>query len=110
MWKGWPIAFFVGPRSAPVNTSWGTTLDVNGDGLADVLVGAQQASNGGGAAYLYLAGNGGLSSTPMTLSSPAGPSGYFGSSVASAGDVNGDGSPRAVRAGGSGPPWQARAM
>ncbi len=82
---------FVGARNAPVNTSWGTTLDVNGDGLADVLVGAQQASNGTGAVHVYLAGNGGLSSIPTTLASPAGPSGFFGSSVASAGDMNGDG-------------------
>jgi len=82
---------FVGRRSAPVNTSWGTTVDVNGDGLADVLVGAQQASNWMGAVYVYVASNGGLSSTPTTLASPAGPSGHFGSSVASAGDVNGDG-------------------
>jgi hypothetical protein len=83
--------FFVGARSAPVNTSWGTTLDVNGDGLADVIVGAPEASNRTGAAYVYLAGSGGVSITPTTLASPAGPSGAFGSSVASAGDVNGDG-------------------
>ena len=32
--------FVVGSRSAPVDTSWGTVPDVNGDGFADVLVGA----------------------------------------------------------------------
>jgi hypothetical protein len=83
--------FFVGARSTPVNTSWGTTLDVNGDGLADVAVGAPDESNETGAAYVYLAGNGGLSSVPTTLAGLGGPSGEFGLSVASAGDVNGDG-------------------
>jgi hypothetical protein len=80
--------FFVGARSASVNTSWGTTLDVNGDGYADVIVGADGDLGGKPAAYLYLGGTG-LSSAPTVLS-PAG-AGLFGFSVASAGDVNGDG-------------------
>lgn len=78
--------FFVGARSEPVNASWGTTLDVDGDGYADVVVGAQGA--GAGAAYVYLGGPGGPSTSPVMLA-PQGPS--FGASVASAGDVNGDG-------------------
>jgi hypothetical protein len=75
--------FFVGARSAPVNTSWGTTLDVNGDGYADVIVAALGATFG--ATYVYLGGVGGLSATPNTVI------GSGGLSVASAGDVNGDG-------------------
>jgi hypothetical protein len=84
--------FSVGARSAPVDTSWGTTPDVNGDGLSDVVVGAPETGKYAGAAYVYIAGSGGLSSTPVPLTSPAGgATDLFGTSVASAGDVNGDG-------------------
>jgi hypothetical protein len=89
--------FTVGARSAPVDSSWGTTLDVNGDGFADVAVGAPLTNNYTGAAYVYLGGTTGLATTPATtLIGPGGPPGVpyygeFGRSVASAGDVNGDG-------------------
>ncbi len=84
--------FIVGFRSAPVNTSWGTTLDVNGDGFADVVVGAYGVSSNTGRAYVYLGRAGGLGPSPATtLIGPGGAGGYFGNSVASAGDVNGDG-------------------
>ena len=83
--------FWVGARSAPVSASWGTVLDVNGDGFADVAVGAWAASHFVGNVFVYLGSPGGLASTPATtLTGPDGP-GYFGTSVASAGDVNGDG-------------------
>ena len=73
--------------------------DVNGDGYADVLVGARQASTTtndaatqNGRAYLYLGSSGGLAGTPSAPlndpnTTPTGDS--FGGSVA--GDVNGDG-------------------
>jgi hypothetical protein len=84
--------FFVGARSAPVNSSWGTTLDANGDGFADIVVGANGAgADGAGAAYLYYGGANGVSTTPTVISAPAGAPRAFGASVASAGDVNGDG-------------------
>ncbi len=88
--------FTVGARSAPVNASWGTTLDVNGDGYADVVVGAW-GSGGTGRAYVFLGGLGGLSTTPAStltgpdLTLPVGVYESFGWSLASAGDVNGDG-------------------
>jgi hypothetical protein len=82
--------FFVGARSAPVNTSWGTTLDVNGDGFADVVVGASDPVSFDGGAYLYLGGPGGLSPMARSLPPPAMNGGY-GESVASAGDLDGDG-------------------
>jgi hypothetical protein len=72
--------------------------DVNGDGFSDVLVGANGYVGGIsgtnlGAFYLYLGSANGLSTTPATGTPFSGPAfnDNFGMSVASAGDVNGDG-------------------
>ncbi len=71
-----------------------TAGDVNGDGYSDVVVGAQ-AYDGGqtdeGRAYVYHGGPGGLAAAPAWTSEPDQASAQFGRSVASAGDVNGDG-------------------
>ncbi|MGH7283643.1 MAG: VCBS repeat-containing protein [Polyangiaceae bacterium] len=76
----------IGPLSAPEEASWGSTLDVNGDGYADVAVG----SPGENKVYLYMGSASGLATMPaLTLTGPD--SGAFGRSVSSAGDVNGDG-------------------
>jgi hypothetical protein len=88
--------FWVGARSTPVDTSWGTTLDLNGDGLPDLAVGAPNANSMLGKAYVYLGSHAGFSTTPSTtlagVAIPAAPDqGFFGTSVASAGDLNGDG-------------------
>jgi hypothetical protein len=78
--------FNVGSRSAPLDTSWGTTLDVNGDGYADIAVGADTQVN------VYLGSPAGLASSPdLVLSSAGMPGVYWGPFLASAGDVNGDG-------------------
>jgi len=69
--------------------------DVNGDGFADVLVGASGANRDGadwGVAYLYTGGPmGAVSDEPIVLHAPAQDYDQFGSAVTSAGDVNGDG-------------------
>ena len=92
--------FFAPARTADsADTSWGTMLDIDGDGLADVAVGAPNANAsagttpvGNGYVYLYYGTAGTLPATPsVTLAQPAGADGTFGYSVASAGDVNGDG-------------------
>jgi hypothetical protein len=84
--------FTVGVRSAAVDTSWGSILDINGDGYPDLVVGAQRAGSAAGAAYVYLGSATGLQRTPaLTLTSPDRDEGFFGFSVANAGDVNGDG-------------------
>ncbi len=71
--------------------------DVNGDGFDDVIVGAARADNGGRAYVIY----GGATGTNIDLSTLTSEQGFIiqgdssgddaGTSVSSAGDVNGDG-------------------
>lgn len=78
--------------------SFGTSLngagDVNGDGYGDIIVGAPYFSEGAtyykGRAMLYLGGPT-LNETPDLVFNGSTNYEYFGMSVASAGDVNGDG-------------------
>jgi hypothetical protein len=70
--------------------------DVNGDGYPDLVVGAGNQSNpetNEGNAFVYFGSRTGPRPEPdLTLDNPADQAGgRFGSSVASAGDVNGDG-------------------
>ncbi len=67
--------------------------DVNGDGYGDVIVGAYGNDAGGaeaGRAYVYYGGPGADAVADLTLTG-ATAGDLFGSSVAGAGDVNGDG-------------------
>jgi hypothetical protein len=66
--------------------------DVNGDGFADVIVGAYEnsaAADGAGRAYVYF-GGGRMDSHPDLVFTGEAAGDYFGISVAGAGDVNGD--------------------
>ncbi|HTO07957.1 MAG TPA: FG-GAP-like repeat-containing protein [Myxococcota bacterium] len=69
--------------------------DVNGDGLADLLVSAPFGSGTGGAGagvvYLYLGTNSGSVRGPVSILSGTVANQHFGIHAASAGDVNGDG-------------------
>jgi len=70
--------------------------DVNGDGYADVIVGAEQfendqATTNEGAAFIYFGGPGAFNATADALLESNQLSAFFGNSVAGAGDVNGDG-------------------
>ena len=79
--------FAVDARTAAVDASWGTVGDVNGDGYADVVVGANGALRNTGKAFVYLGSATGLGTAPATaLTGPDG-DGNLGSSIASAGDV-----------------------
>ena len=68
--------------------------DINGDGYGDVIVGAHQFSNppylNEGRVFVYYGSLVGLSATPAILDTDQS-SAFFGYSLASAGDVNGDG-------------------
>jgi len=71
-----------------------TAGDVNGDGYSDVIVGAPLYSNGEGEegrAFVYLGSASGLAVTAAWTAESDQISAYFGNSVATAGDVNGDG-------------------
>ena len=65
--------------------------DVNGDGYSDVIVGALGFSNAGGRAYVYLGSASGLATTADWTAESNQDNAEFSYSVASAGDVNGDG-------------------
>src|SRR5437762_8000747 len=68
--------------------------DVNGDGYADIVVGARFYDEGEadeGKVFLYLGGPSGISTTPAWTAQGNQAGARFGISVASAGDVNRDG-------------------
>lgn len=88
-----PWWFRVGHRSADGDRdrSWGTELDVNGDGFADVAVGASASQQRRGRVDVYYGGAAGLSARPSVTLVGQRAGDRFGASVASAGDINGDG-------------------
>jgi hypothetical protein len=79
---------------ASFGNSVGTAGDVNGDGFADVIVGAYWYHNGQtreGRAIVYHGSEEGLSATPDWRAESNQGHAWFGSSVGTAGDANGDG-------------------
>ncbi|MBL0201184.1 MAG: FG-GAP repeat protein [Chitinophagaceae bacterium] len=80
----------------PVGLFWEAAGDVNGDGYSDVIIGAYAFDDGAntdeGRAFVYHGAAAGLNATPNSTPDDADQIGaWFGWSVASAGDVNGDG-------------------
>src|SRR5688572_13998891 len=87
-----PAWSFAGSQpGAHLGHSVGSAGDVNGDGYDDVLVGAPGIGNGEGTAYLFLGSSAGLAFSPAWQQEGGQLHAHFGFSVASAGDVNGDG-------------------
>jgi|GEM_PF-632495 len=79
---------------AEMGTSVASAGDVNGDGYSDVIVGAPFYDNGQtaeGAAFVYHGSASGISTTAVALVESNQADALMGWSVASAGDVNGDG-------------------
>ncbi|MFM7640435.1 MAG: integrin alpha, partial [Cyanobium sp.] len=101
--------FLINGQKAGDNSGWSVAGvgDVNGDGLGDVLIGAPKAEpsnliNDAGRSYVVFGKTGSASTTAVNLSAIANGIGGFvingtnsqdisGTSVAAAGDVNGDG-------------------
>ncbi|MBI2419220.1 MAG: FG-GAP repeat protein [Ignavibacteriales bacterium] len=82
------IVMYGGVSNSFLGTSVAGAGDVNGDGYADVIAGANGAVGNSGRAYIYYGGQIGNGVADVTLSGDAG---YFGSTVAGISDINGDG-------------------
>jgi len=74
-----------------VGTSVADAGDVNGDGYDDVIVGAPGYWLNKGKVFVYYGSSTGLSAYPNWTAETSQDDSYFGASVDSAGDVNGDG-------------------
>src|SRR5262245_5117687 len=80
--------------NADLGNSVATAGDVNADGYDDVIVGANFFDHGQtneGRAFVYLGSAAGLATSPAWTAESNQASASFGKSVATAGDVNGDG-------------------
>jgi hypothetical protein len=94
--RDWELTWFVqgDQAGAHLGTSVATAGDVNGDGYADVIVGLPDIDNestDGGQVEVYLGSLAGLDSDADWAVYSSQDAGRFGVSVATAGDVNGDG-------------------
>jgi hypothetical protein len=102
--SAWGLSATPDWQTAPINNNgarlgWavGTAGDVNGDGYADVIIGAPgygTAANQTGRVYVYHGSASGLSTTADWMLDPGSPdqsNAQWGWAVSTAGDVNGDG-------------------
>ncbi len=91
----WLFHVPAGSSTSVADTSTAPRLDVNGDGVDDVVVGAPSVNHRHwvevGAVRVYHGAASGPGETPTPYLEGVDPHGRFGSRVASAGDVDGDG-------------------
>ncbi len=81
-------------ESADYGQSISTAGDMNGDGYSDIIIGVPDYSHGQteeGVIYIFTGGPDGIPGTTAWVAESNQINGNLGSSVASAGDVNGDG-------------------
>ncbi len=92
--SGLPAAPSVALPSPEAGAYFGAAIaaagDVNGDGYADMVVGASEAA-GGGRAWVYFGGAAGVTSPSRVTLLPGADSRQAGFAVAGVGDVDGDG-------------------
>jgi hypothetical protein len=84
----------INQAGAQFGASVGTAGDVNGDGFSDILIGSPYYTNGHnneGGAFLYTGSGTGLSTTPDWTTESNSSYAYYGFSLGTAGDVNGNG-------------------
>jgi hypothetical protein len=90
-----PERIFEGDQTdARIGASVACAGDVNGDGYSDILLGSQYFDNGQnneGAVFVYHGSKDGVVGTWASMLESNQVEGWFGTAVASAGDVNGDG-------------------
>ena len=92
--NGSAIIYESNQSSSEFGFSVATAGDINGDGFSDVIIGAHEYDNGStgeGAAFVYLGAATGMGATAGWSAEGNQSNSYFGGSVSSAGDVNGDG-------------------
>jgi len=85
---------FVGARSSPVDTSWGSAPDIDSDGFADGFTALDSSNyNGAGVVLTYHGSTKGLTTWTAFGPPSSTPSVFFGVKTAMAGDIDGDGYP-----------------
>lgn len=89
-----PARTFYGKDNDHMGSSIACAGDVNGDGYSDIVLGAEFYDNGQfneGGVFVYHGSKDGIVGDPVATMESNQADGYFGTAIASAGDVNGDG-------------------